>query len=167
MKLWATLCKDTQDRWDKAESSDKTWSTGGGNGKPPQHTCHKNLINCIKRQKYMTPKDDSPRSEGVQYVTWEEWRRTTNSPKKNKTAGLKWKWRSVVDVSGDESKIWCCKEQYCIGTWNVRSMNQDKWGMVKQEMLRINIDIIGISELKWMGIGKFNSDDHYIYYCGQ
>ena len=72
-----------------------------------------------------------------------------------------------MDVSGDESKIWCCKEQYCIGTWNVRSMNQDKWGMVKQEMLRINIDIIGISELKWMGMGKFNTDDHYIHYCGQ
>ena len=113
------------------------------------------------------PKDDSPRSEGVQYVTREEWRRTTNSPKQNKMAGLKWKQCSAVDVSGDKSKIWCCKEQYCTGTWNVRSMNQGKLGMVKQEMVRINIDIIRISELKWMGMGKFNSDDHYIYYCGQ
>ena len=115
----------------------------------------------------MMPKDDSPRSEGVQYVTREELRRTTNSPKQNKMAGLKWKQCSAVDVSGDESKIWCCKEQYCTGTWNVRSMNQGKLGMVKQEMVRINIDIIRISELKWMGMGKFNSDDHYIYYCGQ
>ena len=66
-----------------------------------------------------------------------------------------------------ESKIWCCKEQYCIGTWNVRSMNQGKLDMVKQEMARMNIGIFGISELKWMRTGKFNSDDHYIYYCGE
>ena len=70
----------------------------------------------------------------------------------------------VVDVTGDRSKIRCCKEQYCIGTWNVRSMNLD---VVKQEMARVNIDILGISELKWTGMGEFNSDDHYIYYCGQ
>ena len=61
----------------------------------------------------------------------------------------------------------CCKEKYCIGTWNVRSMNQGKLEVVKQEMARVNIDILGISELKWTGIGEFNSDDHYIYYCGQ
>ena len=60
-----------------------------------------------------------------------------------------------------------CKEQYCIGTWNVRSMNQGKLDMVKQEMPRVNIDILEISKLKWIGMGKFNSDDHYIYYCGQ
>ena len=72
-----------------------------------------------------------------------------------------------MDVSGDESKVQCCKEQYCIGTWNVRSMNQGKLEVVKQEMARVNIDILGISELKWMGMGEFNSDDHYIYYCGQ
>ena len=59
------------------------------------------------------------------------------------------------------------KEQYCIGTWNVRSMNQGKLEVVKQEMTRVNIDILGISELKWTGMGEFNSDDHYIYYCGQ
>ena len=98
---------------------------------------------------------------------WEEWRTTTNSPRKNEAAGPKRKWCSVVNVSGDESKIRCCKEQYCIGTWNVRSRNQGKLDMVKQEMVRINIDILGISELKWMGMGEFNSDDHYIYYCGQ
>ena len=73
----------------------------------------------------------------------------------------------VVDVTADGSKIQFCKEQYCIGTWNVRSMNQGKLEVVKQEMARVNVDILGISELKWTGIGEFNSDDHYIYYCGQ
>ena len=72
-----------------------------------------------------------------------------------------------VDVTGDGSKVQCCKDQYCIGTWNVRSMNQGKLEVVKQEMARVNIDILGISELKWIGMGEFNSDDHYIYYCGQ
>ena len=73
----------------------------------------------------------------------------------------------VVAVTGDRSKVGCCKEQYCIGTWNVRSMNQGKLEVVKQEMARVNVNILGISELKWMEMGKFNSDDHYIYYCGQ
>ena len=72
-----------------------------------------------------------------------------------------------MDVSGDESKIQCCKEQYCIGTWNARSVNQGKLDMVKQEMVRINIDILGISELKWTGMGEFNTGDHDIYYCRQ
>ena len=67
----------------------------------------------------------------------------------------------------DESQVCCCKEQYCIGTWNVRSMNQGKLEVVKQEMARVVIDILGISELKWIRMGKFNSDEHYIYYCGQ
>ena len=74
---------------------------------------------------------------------------------------------AVVDVTGDGSKIPCCKEQYCIGTWNVRSMNQGKLEMVKQEMVRVTIDILGISELKRTRKGEFNSDDHFIYYCGQ
>ena len=72
-----------------------------------------------------------------------------------------------MDVTGDRSKVRCCKEQYCIGTWNVKSMNQGKLEVVKQEMARVNIDILGIRELKWTGMGEFNSDDHYIYYCGQ
>ena len=72
-----------------------------------------------------------------------------------------------MDVTGDRSKVRCCKEQYCIGTWNVRSTNQGKLEVVKQELARVNIDILGISEVKWTGRGKFNSDDHYIYYCGQ
>ena len=73
----------------------------------------------------------------------------------------------AVDVTGDRSKVRCCKEQYSIGTWNVRSMNQGKLEVVKQEMARVNVDILGIRELKWTGMGEFNSDDHYIYYCGQ
>ena len=81
------------------------------------------------------------------------------SPSKNNTP--------AVDVTGDRSKIQCYKEQYCIGTWNVRSMNQGKLEVVKQEVARVNVDILGIGELKWTGMGEFNSDDHYIYYCGQ
>ena len=73
----------------------------------------------------------------------------------------------VVDVTGDKSKIRCCKEQYGIGTWNVKSMNQGKWEVVKQEMARVSVNILGSSELKWTGTGEFNSDDNYIYYCGQ
>ena len=73
----------------------------------------------------------------------------------------------VVYVTGDGSEVWCCKEQYCIGSWNVRSMHQGKLEVVKQEMARVNINILGISKLKWTGMGEFNSDDQYIYYCGQ
>ena len=73
----------------------------------------------------------------------------------------------VVDVTGDRSKVQCCKEQYCIGTWNVSFMNRGELEVVKQEMARINVEILGISELKWTGVDEFNSDDHYIYYCGQ
>ena len=73
----------------------------------------------------------------------------------------------VVDVTGDRSKIQCCKEKYCKGTWNVRSMNQDKLEVVKQEMASVNVDILGISKLKWTGMGEFNLDDHYIYNFGK
>ena len=102
--------------------------------------------------------------ECAQCATGEEWR---NSSRWNEEAEPKWKHLLVVDASGDESKIWCCKEQYWIGIWNVKSMNQGKLDVVKQEMLRININILGISKLNWMGMGEFNSEDHYIYYCGQ
>ena len=71
-----------------------------------------------------------------------------------------------MDVPGDVSKVRSCKEQYCIGPWNVRSLTQGKLDVVKEEMARVNIDILGISELKWTGLGEFNSDDHYISYCG-
>ena len=73
----------------------------------------------------------------------------------------------AVDVNGDRSKVRCCKEQYCIGTWNVMSMNQGKLEVVKQEMARVNVNILRLSKLKWTGMSDFNSDDHYIYYCGQ
>ena len=86
---------------------------------------------------------------------------------KKEEAEPKQKQHPVVDVTGDGRKAQCCKEQYCIGTWNVRSMNQGKLEVVQQEMPRVNIDILGISGLKWTEMGKFNSDDHYIYYCGQ
>ena len=86
---------------------------------------------------------------------------------KNEGMEPKQKQYPVVDMTGDRSKILCCKEQYCIGTWNARSMNQDKLEVVRQEMARVNIDILGISKPKQTGMGEFNSDDHYIYYCGQ
>ena len=86
---------------------------------------------------------------------------------KGGVAEPKWKQRPVVDMSGDKSKVRCCKEQDCIGTWNVRSMNQGKLEVVKWEMARVNIDSLRISELKWTGMGEFNSNDHYIYNCGQ
>ena len=73
----------------------------------------------------------------------------------------------VVDVTGDRSKVQCCKEQYYVGNWNVKSMNQGRLEVVNQEMARVNIDILGVSKLKWTGMSEFNSDDHYIYYCGE
>ena len=89
------------------------------------------------------------------------------TPKKNEEMEPKQKQYPVVDMTGDGSKVQSCKEQYCIGNWNVRSMNQGKLEVVKQDMARVNIDILGISELKWTGLGEFSSHDHYIYYCGQ
>ena len=79
----------------------------------------------------------------------------------------KQKQHPVVNGTGDRSKVRCCKEQYCIGTWNVRSMNQGKLEVVKQEMTRVNVSILGISELRWTGMGEFNSGNRYIYYCRQ
>ena len=90
-----------------------------------------------------------------------------NNSRKNEETETKRKQYPVVDVTGDGSKVQCCKEQYCIGTWNITSMNQGKLEVVKEEMARVNIDILGISELKGTGMGEFNSDNHYIYYCGQ
>ena len=118
----------------------------------------------MKRQKDRTLKDELLRSIGAQYATGDQWR---NNFRKNQGMEPKQKQHPVVDGTGDRSKVRCCKEQYCIGTWNVRSMNQGKLEVVKQEMARVNIDILGISELKWTGMGEFNSDDHYIYYCGK
>ena len=87
--------------------------------------------------------------------------------RKNEGMEPKQKQHPVVDGTGNRSKVRRCKEHYCIGTWKVRSMNQGKLEVVKQEMARVNVDILGISELKWTGMGEFNSDDHCIYYCRQ
>ena len=121
-------------------------------------------MNSMKRQKDKTLKDELPRSVAAQYATRDEWR---NNSKKNEEMEPNQKQHPVVDVTVDGSKVQCCREQYCIGTWNVRSMNQSKLEEVKQEMARVNVNILGIRELKWTGMGKFNSDDHRIYYCGQ
>ena len=117
-----------------------------------------------KRQKYITLKDELLRSVGAQYATGEERR---NNSRKSEEMEPKQHHHTVVDVIGDRSKVRYCQEQYCIGPWNVRSMNQGKLEVVKQEMARVDVDILGISELKWTGMREFNSDDHYIYYSRQ
>ena len=124
MKLWAMPCRATQDRQVMVESSDKTWFTGEGNGKPLQYSCLENHINSMKRQKDRTLKDELSKSVGAQYATGDQWR---NNSRKNEETEPKQKQHPVVDVTGDGSKVWCYKEQYCIGTWNVRSMNQGNW----------------------------------------
>ena len=96
-------------------------------------------------------------------ITPERMKGWSQSKKKKKTKQQ----HPVVDVTGDGSKVQSYKEKYCIGTWNVRSMNQDKLEVVSQEMARVNIDLLGISELQWTGMGEFSSDDHYLYYYGQ
>ena len=116
-------------------------------------------MNSIKRQKDRTLKDKLPWSVGAQYAAGDQWR---SNFRKNEGMEPKQKPHPVVDMTGDGGKVQCCKEQYCMGTWNVRSMNQCKLEMVKQEMARMNINILRISELKWTGLGEFNSDDHYI-----
>ena len=157
-------CRATQDIRVMVESSDKMWSTGEGNGKPLQYSCLENPMNSMKRQNDRILKEELPSSVGTQYATGEQWR---NDSRKNEETEPKQTRHLVVDVTGDGSKVQCCKEQYCVGTWNVRSVNQGKLEVVKREMTRVNIDILGISELKWTGMGEFNSDDHYIYYCRQ
>ena len=140
------------------------WSTGEGNGKPLQYSCLENPMNSVKRENDSILKEELPRSVGAQCATRNQWR---NNSRKNEGMEPKQKQYPAVDVAGDRSKVQCCKEQYCIGTCNVRSMNQGKLEVVKQEMARVNVDILGISKQKWTGRGEFNSDDHYIYYCGQ
>ena len=128
-------------RW---KGSDKMWSTGEGNGKPLQYPCFENHMNSVKRQKDRTLKDELPRSVGAQYATGDQWR---SNSRKNEGMEPKQKQHPVVDVTGDRSKVRCCKEQYCIGTWNVRSTNQGKLEVLKQEMTRVNVDILGSSKL--------------------
>ena len=118
----------------------------------------------MKRQNDRILKEELPRSVGAQYATGDQWK---NNSRNNEGMEPKQKQYPVVDVTGDRIKVRCFKEQYCIGTWNVRSMNQGKFEVVKQKMARVNADILGVRELKWTGMGEFNSGDHYIYYCRQ
>ena len=129
------LCRATQDGLVMVESSDKMWSTGEGNGKPLQYSCLENPMNSMKRQKDRTLKDELPRLVGAQYATGEQRR---NNSRKNEETEPKQRQHPVVDVTGDGSKVQCCKEQYRIGTWNVRFMNQGNLEVVKQEMARMN-----------------------------
>ena len=117
----------------------RMWSTGERNGKPLQYSCLENPMNSMERQNDRIPKEKLPRSLVPQYATGDRWR---NNSGKNEGMEPKQKY-PVVDVTGDRSKIRCCKEQYCIRTWNVRSMNQGKLEVVKQEMTRVNVDILG------------------------
>ena len=111
-------------------------------------------MNSMERQKDRTLKDELPRSVGAQYATGDQWR---NNSRKNGETEPKQKQYPVVDVTGDGNKVRRCKEQHCKGTWNVRSMNQGKLEVVKQEMARVNVNILGLSKLKWTGMGEFNS----------
>ena len=148
MKLWAMPCRATQDgSWWRVLTKHGPLENGMAN--------HSSILalsmNSMKRQKDKTLKDELPRSVGAQYITGDQWR---NNSRKNEETEPKWKKSPVVDMTGDGSKVWCCKEQCCIGTWNVRSMNQSKLEVVKQEMAKVNTDILGISELKWTRMGE-------------
>ena len=121
-------------------------------------------MSSMKRQNDKILREELTRLVSAQYATGDQWR---NNSRKNEGMEPKQKQYPVVDVTGDRSKVQCCKEQCCMGTWNVRFMNQGKLEAVKQEIARVNVDILGISKLKWTGMGEFNSDDRYIYYCGQ
>ena len=121
------------------------WSPGEGNGKPLQYSCLENPVNSMRRQNDRIMKEELPRSVVAQYATGDQRR---NNSRKNEEMEPKQKQHPVMDVTGDRSKVRCCKEQYCIGTWNVRSMNQGKLEVVKREMARVNVDIPEISELK-------------------
>ena len=111
----------------------------------------------MKRQNDRTLEDELPRSVGVQYATGDQW---INNSRENEGMEPKQKQYLVVDGTHDRGKVQCCKEQYCIGAWNIRSINQGKLEVVKQEMARVNTDILRISELRCTGMGEFISNDH-------
>ena len=129
------------------ESSDKMWSTGEGKANHFSILAFEKHIYSMKRQKDRTLKDELPRSVGAQYAIGEEW---TNNSRKNEEMEPKGKQCPVVDVTGDASKFQCCREQYRIEMWNVRCTNQGKLEVLKQEMARMNIDVLEISELTWI-----------------
>ena len=149
------------------KSSDKMWSTREGNGNPLLYSCPGKPMDSIKRQKYMTLEDEPPPPPPGWKVSsmllGKNGAHLLITLRKNEVAGPKWEWCLAVDVSGGESSVWCYKQPYRIGSWNVRSMNQGKLDVVKQETAKLNIDILGINKLKWTGMGEFNSDDLYIY----
>ena len=113
----------------------------------------------MKRQNDRILKEELPRSVGAKHATGDQWR---NNSRKNKGMESKQKQYQVVDVTDDRGKVWCCKEQYYTETWNVRSMNQGNLEVVKQETVTVKVNILGVSELKWTGMGEFNSGEHYI-----
>ena len=124
-------CGATQDGQAMVERSDRMWSTGEGNGQPLQFSCLENPMNSMKKQNDRILKEEPPRSVSAQYATGDQWR---NNSRKNEGLEPKQKQYPVVDVTGYGSKVRCCKEQYCIGTCNIRSMKQGKLAVVKQEM---------------------------------
>ena len=126
-------CEATQDRLVMVERSDRMWSTGEGNGKPLQYSCLENPMNSMKRQNDRILKEEPPRSVSAQYATGDQSICRLNNSRKNEGMKPKQKQYPAVDVTGDRSKVRCCKQQYCIGTWNVRSMNQGKLEVVKQD----------------------------------
>ena len=134
---WAMPCGVTL----MVERSDRMWSTGEGNGKPLQFPCLENPMNSMKRKNDRIQKEEFTRSVGAQYATGDQWR---NNSRKKERMEPKQKQYPLVDVTGDRSKVWCCKEQYCLGTWNVRSMNQDKLKVAKQEN-----SLLPNSDLNW------------------
>ena len=142
------------------------WFMGGGNGKPFQYSSrekpHKHYV---KAKRYDTGRWTLLCQKVPNIPLGKSGGQLLTAPERMKQA--KAEIMLLWIMSGGKGKIWCCQEQYCIGAWNVRSMNQGKLHVVKQKMARVNINILEINELKWMGKGKFNSGDHYIYYCGQ
>ena len=143
------------------EQSDRMWTTAEGKGNPLQYSCLEIHMNSMKRPNDRILKEELPRSVGAQHIIGDQSR---NNYRKNEGIEPKQKQYPVVDGTGDRRKVQCYKCQYNIGTWNVKSMHKGKLKVVKQEMASVNINILGISDLKWTGMGEFNSDDHYICY---
>ena len=161
MKLWAMPWRATLEEWTWWRILKKHGTLEMGMANHFSILALRTPLTVQKRQKDMTSEDGPTQISRYPICYWGR----AKSSRRNEEAEPKQKWLQVVDMTG-ESKVWCCGKQYCIRTWNVKSMNQGKLEVVKQEMARVNIDILGISELKRAGMGEFNSDDQYIYYCG-
>ena len=157
-------CRSTHNGWVMVESSDKCGPLEKGMANHFSILALRTPWAVWKGKKIRHWKMNSPGWYVLNMLTRDQWR--SNSRKNEEMRPKQKQWR-VVNVTGDGSKVWCCREQYWIGTWTVRYMNKGKLEVAKQEMAIVNIDILGISELKWTGMGEFNSDNHYIYYCGE